>query len=165
MYYRVCVELASALSKTRAEAQSTQRGQPQPNFPHEVHEDHEVLKKRMKKSFLPALRALVVKKSSRKLTDWGYCSAKGNLEGCEHTRPKHHCHRLKKANIYNMQTELPEQVLIAVTVKVPAPVAANFGPDSESIARRLLEQAATKGYRSNQLSRGQFGQRLGWIGP
>ena len=60
-----------------------------------------------------------------------------------------------------MQTQLPEQGVISVTVKVPASVAAQFGPDSESIGRRLLEQAAAEGYRSNQLSRSQVGQMLG----
>jgi len=75
--------------------------------------------------------------------------------------PKNHCHQLEKAYIYFMQTQVPEQALIAVTVKVPASVAAQFGPDSESIARRLLEQAAAEGYRSNQLSRGQVAQMLG----
>lgn len=60
-----------------------------------------------------------------------------------------------------MQTELTEQGLISVTLKVPASIAAQFGSDSESISRRLLEQAAAEGYRSNQLSRGQVGQMLG----
>jgi hypothetical protein len=60
-----------------------------------------------------------------------------------------------------MQTELPEQNLIAVTVKVPAAIALQFGPDPESIGRHLLEQAGAEGYRSNQLSRGQVAQMLG----
>jgi len=61
-----------------------------------------------------------------------------------------------------MQTEVPEQGLVAVTVKMPPSIAAQFGSDSESIARRLLEQAAAEGYRSNQLSRGQVAQMLGF---
>ena len=60
-----------------------------------------------------------------------------------------------------MQTEHPEENLIAVTVKMPAVIALQFGPDLENIGRRLLEQAAAEGYRSNQLSRGQVAQLLG----
>jgi predicted HTH domain antitoxin len=60
-----------------------------------------------------------------------------------------------------MQTGLPEENLIAVTIRVPAAIAQQFGPDLESIGRRLLEQAAAEGYRSNQLSRGQVSQLLG----
>lgn len=56
-------------------------------------------------------------------------------------------------------TEAPEK--IAVTVELPAAVAPQFGADPVAIARRLLEQAAAEGYRSNQLSRGQVGQMLG----
>jgi predicted HTH domain antitoxin len=60
-----------------------------------------------------------------------------------------------------MQTELPEENLIAVTVKVPAAIAQQLGSDLESIGRCLLEQAAAEGFRSNQLSRGQVAQMLG----
>jgi len=61
-----------------------------------------------------------------------------------------------------MQTETPDPGLVAVTVKIPLSVAAQFGSDSESIARRLLEQATAEGYRSNQLSRGQVARTLGF---
>jgi len=50
---------------------------------------------------------------------------------------------------------------VTVTVQVPVAIAPRFGPDPESIARRILEQATIEGYRSNQLSRGQVAQMLG----
>ena len=56
----------------------------------------------------------------------------------------------------------PEQEpSVAVTVQLQADIARRFGPNPESIARRLLEQAALEGYRSNQLSRGQVAQMFG----
>ena len=58
-----------------------------------------------------------------------------------------------------MQIDAPEEVV--VTVRLPASVALQFGPDQETIARRLLTQAAVEGYRSNLLSRGQVAQLLG----
>ena len=61
-----------------------------------------------------------------------------------------------------MQTEAPEPGLVAVTVRIPLSIAAQFGADSVSIARHLLEQATVEGYRSNQLSRGQVAQMLGF---
>jgi predicted HTH domain antitoxin len=50
---------------------------------------------------------------------------------------------------------------VSVTVQIPAAIAPRFGPDPEGIARRILEQAALEGYRSNQLSRGQVAEMLG----
>lgn len=56
----------------------------------------------------------------------------------------------------------PEQgSSVSVTVQIPAAIAPRFGPDPESIARRVLEQATLEGYRSNQLSRGQVAEMLG----
>jgi predicted HTH domain antitoxin len=54
---------------------------------------------------------------------------------------------------------------VTVTVRIPAEFAPQFGSNSETIGRRLLEQAAIEGYRSYQLSRGQVAQLLGkdWI--
>ena len=53
----------------------------------------------------------------------------------------------------------PESV--TVSVRIPAAIAPRFGRDSETIARRVLEQATIEGYRSNQLSRGQVAEMLG----
>jgi predicted HTH domain antitoxin len=50
---------------------------------------------------------------------------------------------------------------LAVTIQIPTDIAPQFGTDTESIGRWLLEQAALEGYRSNQLSRGQVAQMLG----
>ncbi|MGD0262033.1 MAG: UPF0175 family protein [Verrucomicrobiota bacterium] len=61
----------------------------------------------------------------------------------------------------------PEQASsVSVTVQIPAAIAPRFGPDPASIARRILEQAALEGYRSNQLSRGQVAEMLSlnWAG-
>lgn len=49
---------------------------------------------------------------------------------------------------------------VTVTVRIPAEVAPHFGCNPEAIGRRLLEQAAIEGYRSNQLSRSQVAQLL-----
>lgn len=75
---------------------------------------------------------------------------------------KDRCYQREKGYAYCVQTKMPDLGLISVTVKVPASVAAQFGSDPESIARRLLEQAAAEGYRSDQLSRGQVAQMLGF---
>ena len=54
-----------------------------------------------------------------------------------------------------------EQGTVAVTVKIPADIARQYGPDPGQIARRLMEQAAVEGYRTREISRGQVAQMLG----
>lgn len=74
-----------------------------------------------------------------------------------------HPARLKR-NLHGMQVAdaKPEQTApsVTVTVRIPAEVAPHFGCNPEAIGRRLLEQAAIEGYRSNQLSRSQVAQLL-----
>jgi predicted HTH domain antitoxin len=54
-----------------------------------------------------------------------------------------------------------QQETVTVEVNVPADIANQYGPEPGQIARRLLEQAAVEGYRTQQISRGQVARMLG----
>ena len=54
-----------------------------------------------------------------------------------------------------------QQVMMEVTVKLPENIARTFGDTPEDIARQILENAATEGYRAGRLSHRQFGEMLG----
>lgn len=53
-----------------------------------------------------------------------------------------------------------QRATVAVTVKIPAAIAPQFGRNARDIARRLLELAALEAFRSNQLSRGDVARML-----
>jgi len=51
--------------------------------------------------------------------------------------------------------------MVEVTLSITDEVAAQFGGETNAVARQLLEAAAVEGYRSERLSRGQVRQLLG----
>jgi predicted HTH domain antitoxin len=60
-----------------------------------------------------------------------------------------------------MEARAAEACLVSVTLKIPQVISERLGGDPDTVARRLLEQAAVEGYRSQELSRGEVAQMLG----